>query len=63
MTKDRILQTKEIAAEIGCSDETIRRWFREDKLRGSYKVGGRTSPIRIRSRDLARLKKKRKEVQ
>lgn len=59
MSKDRILYTKEIAAGLGCSPETVRRKFREGKLGKAFKLGGPSSPIRISSRDLSRLKTRR----
>lgn len=56
MTPGRILFVKAIAAELGCTPETVRRWYREGKLIKAYKVGGPSSPIRMNSRDLSRLK-------
>jgi len=59
MRKPRTLQTKMIAAELGCSPETVRRWFREGKLSGAFKIGGDTSPIKMTRVDLRKLKRKR----
>lgn len=57
MPPKRILHTKEIAAELGCSKKTVSRRYHAGKLGGAFKLG-RTSPIKISERDLQRLKKR-----
>lgn len=59
MRKSRTLHTKMIAEELGCSPETVRRWYRDGKLPGAFKVGGDTSPIKMSQVDLVKLKRKR----
>ncbi len=56
--EDRKLCTKEIAAELGCSVETVRRYWRDGKLRrfGAFK-SGRTAPIRMPLSGLRRFKR------
>ena len=57
---DRTLHTKQIAHRLNCSTKTIYRLFRDGKLTGAFKPGGRkTSPIRMRSADLQKLTKTR----
>lgn len=55
---DRKLCTKEIAAEMQCSVETVRRWWREGKLKpyGAFKPA-RTSTIRMPLSGLRRFKR------
>lgn len=52
----RILQTKQIAAVLGCCTKTVSRQYHAGKLKGAFKLG-RTSPIKIAERDLRRLLK------
>ena len=58
MASDRILQTKQIAAKLGCCTKTVLRHFHAGKLRGAWKFGSATAPVKIRERDLDRLLKK-----
>lgn len=58
MADRRYLQTKEIASRLGCTVETVRRWYREGKLDGAAKIGGPTSPIRISEQNLKRIMRK-----
>lgn len=44
---DRVLNTKEIAAALGCSHRTVLRLHRDNKLPGSFKLSGRGSPVKI----------------
>ncbi len=53
----RVVFIKEIADALGCRTDTVRRMFRENRLPGAFKPGGRCSPIRMRERDLERLVK------
>lgn len=59
MRKTRTLRVKSIAQELGCSPETVRRWWREGKLPGAFKIGGDTSPIKMTEGSLGKLKRKR----
>jgi len=54
----RPLGISEIAAELGCSTRTVRRMHAEGKI-ATYKVGGKTSPIKMRRADLLKLRKRR----
>lgn len=56
--EERPLGILEIAAELGCSARTVRRMHAEGKI-ATYKLGGATSPIKMRRVDLIRLQKKR----
>lgn len=56
----RYLCIKEVAVMMGCTVETVRRWFREGKLDGATKIGGPTSPIRIPENRLRLIMKKRR---
>ncbi|AQZ50542.1 helix-turn-helix domain-containing protein [Martelella mediterranea] len=58
---ERPLGVNEIAAELGCSERTVRRLYKNGTL-PAYKAGGRTSPIRMDRKALAQLKKKRGAV-
>lgn len=60
MTQTRYLQTKEIAAKLGCRTDSVRRMFREGRLPGAFKLGGVRGRIRISESDLKRLVKSRK---
>lgn len=55
---ERIMHAKEIAAELGCSVETVRRYWRDGKLRrfGAFKTGA-TSPIRMPRSGVQRFKR------
>ncbi|MBW7947567.1 MAG: hypothetical protein H3C60_14330 [Sphingomonadaceae bacterium] len=55
---ERKLHVKQIAAELGCSVETVRRYWREGKLMrfGAYKLD-RTSPIRMPLSGVQRFKR------
>lgn len=44
---DRVLNTKEIAAALGCSHRTVLRLHKDNKLPGSFKLSGRGSPVKI----------------
>lgn len=57
MASDRILQTKQIAAEIGACTKTVSRLYHAGKLTGAFKLG-KTSPIRIHEADLKKYKKR-----
>lgn len=54
MKNDRTIGIKEIAHSLGCSTRTIRRYHADSKLK-TFKVGGDTSPIKMRAVDLTRL--------
>ncbi|ASP85486.1 DNA-binding protein [Sinorhizobium meliloti] len=58
MKNDRPLGIKEIAHQLGCSTRTIRRYHAEGKI-STYKVGAKTSPIKIRQADLTKFIRKR----
>lgn len=58
--EDRNLRVKEVAFRMGCTEETVRRWYREGKLPGAVKIGGPTSPIIISERRLRLIMKKRR---
>ncbi|PRX11220.1 UNVERIFIED_ORG: excisionase family DNA binding protein [Martelella mediterranea] len=58
---DRPLGINEIACELGCSEKTVRRMYAKGTI-DAYKVGGRTSPIRMDRIALRRLKKRRGAV-
>lgn len=49
---------REIAAQLGCSERTIRRWHADGKI-PTYQLGGRTSPIKMSRIDLRRLTRKK----
>ena len=51
----RVVFIKEIADALGCRTDTVRRMFRENRLPGAFKPGGRCSPIRMHERDLKRI--------
>jgi excisionase family DNA binding protein len=51
----RLLQTKEIAHRLGVHDQTVRRLYRDGKLPGATKRGGRTSPITMTPEAFDRL--------
>lgn len=57
-TGERMMRVKEIAAELECSVETVRRYWREGKLRrfGAFKTGV-TSPIRMPRSGVRRFKR------
>ncbi|WP_181409927.1 helix-turn-helix domain-containing protein [Martelella alba] len=55
---DRPLGVGEIAHELGCSEKTVRRLYAKGMIE-AYKIGGRTSPIRMERKALERLKQKR----
>lgn len=61
MPPDRTLCAKEIAAELACSVETVRRWYRQGVLKryGAFKPM-RTSPIRMPWSGLQRFKRARR---
>ena len=58
MSKDgnKIIGINEIATELGCSPRTVRRYHAQGKIR-SFKVGGATSPIKMRRVDLRKAAK------
>lgn len=55
MTSDRLLCAKEIAARLGCSERTVSRMYSSGKLPKAVKLNGKTSPIKIRERDLKKV--------
>lgn len=59
-TNNRPLGIREIAHELGVSTKTVRRYHAAGKLK-TFKVGGETSPIKMRVVDLKRILKKRGE--
>lgn len=59
MSDDKILVTKQISGMLSCSDQTVRRLFRQGKLPGAFKMGGQGSPIKMPASALDALRKKR----
>lgn len=57
MAADRILRTKQIAAELGTCTKTVSRLYHAGKLTGAFKLG-KTSPIKIHERDLKKFKRR-----
>lgn len=57
MASDRILRTKQIAAELDACTKTVSRLYHAGKLTGAFKLG-KTSPIRISETDLKKYKKR-----
>ncbi|MDX3975801.1 helix-turn-helix domain-containing protein [Shinella sp.] len=55
---ERPLGIKEIAAGLGCSTRTIRRYHAAGQM-PTFKIGGKTSPIKMSRVDLRRIQKKR----
>lgn len=58
MSKDgnKVIGINEIAHELGCSQRTVRRYHATGKIR-SFKLGGVTSPIKMRRVDLRKAPK------
>ncbi|MBB4123273.1 helix-turn-helix transcriptional regulator [Martelella radicis] len=52
---EKILTRKAIAYELGVSERTVSRHFKEGRLPGAFKLGGGTSPIRMREADLKKI--------
>lgn len=55
---ERPLVTAEIAHRLGVCEKTVRRLHKDGKLPGSFKLGGRTSPIKMLPTALAKLIKR-----
>lgn len=56
MTDRRLLTVKQIAAELGCSEKTIRRMFKAGELPGAFKLRGRSSPIKVPAESILKLR-------
>nr|WP_234889379.1 MerR family DNA-binding transcriptional regulator [Agrobacterium vitis] len=55
---DDTLGIKEIAAELGCSTRTVRRYHAKGQI-ATFKAGSSTSPIKMSRVNLRLLQKKR----
>ena len=51
---ERYLTVHDVAAQLGVTEDTVRRWLRERRLRG-FMPGGPRSGYRIRESELERL--------
>lgn len=49
---ERLLTVREVAERLRTSEESVRRWLRQGKLRG-FRLGGTRVGYRISERDLA----------
>jgi len=54
MDTDRLLTVPEVAAWLGASEDSVRRWLREGTLEG-FMPGGRRLGYRVRESALARF--------
>ncbi len=54
MDDERLLTVKEVAERLSANPQTIRKWLREGKLRGTM-PGGEKLGYRIPASELARL--------
>ncbi len=52
MSADRLLTVREVAQRLRTSEESVRRWLRQGKLRG-FRLGGTRLGYRVSERDLA----------
>lgn len=51
---ERYLTVHEVAAHLGVTEDTVRRWLRERRIRG-FMPGGARSGYRIRESELERF--------
>lgn len=58
MPNDLLVGRKAIANALGCSEKTVTRLRRANKLPGAFKLG-KTSPLKITERDLQKLRRRR----
>ncbi|MCA0257149.1 MAG: helix-turn-helix domain-containing protein [Proteobacteria bacterium] len=57
MGNSRYLQAKQIAEILGCRTDSVRRMFREGRLRGAFKVPGKSGRILMSTSALQRMMK------
>jgi predicted transcriptional regulator len=59
MTDERPAGIREIAATLGCSEKTIRRYHAKRSIK-TFQIGGPHTPIKMARVDLRKLAKKGK---
>lgn len=54
---DLVISRKRLAGMLGCSEKTISRRFGRGDLPGCFKIGGRTSPLKMTRKSLDRVRR------